>query len=61
VCDPTCNFSILEQKIQMEEDIKRPVNSNDWVQDALKKIDGLFYQASPVLQKDIKERFCPFC
>jgi hypothetical protein len=49
VCDPNCDFSIIENKLQTEELVLTPQNSNDWILDSYKKIKGVFNNPTPYL------------
>ena len=39
-CDKTCEIDIIEEKMNNEEQLIAPKDSNDWVQDAWSKIAG---------------------
>ena len=60
VCDPNCKFSIIEQKIQTEDLMMKPVDSNDWYNDAMVKINGVISLPTPAIQVS-SNPYCPLC
>ena len=60
VCDPNCKFSIIEQKIQTEDLMMKPVDSNDWYNDAMVKINGVISLPTPAIQVS-SDPYCPLC
>jgi len=57
-CDPTCSFSIIEEKIRLEAQLQAPVRSNDVmetyskiIQDAFTQTTGTIYGYIPNLRE----------
>ena len=53
VCDPGCGFSIIEEKLKQEDELKRPVKSNDIFTSNFEFIQGLFTTSASVLTAPI--------